>query len=139
MRSYCFISNGIKCALNGRTILEVDISIILTSEYKLIVLGFSAYKSLWDGLKRTYKVEGIRGLYKGIVPGLFGVSHGALQFMAYEEMKRSWSEGNSKSLVRSSITQFKYLMFKNRVLFKYRAWRFLQRCLQQFAPILTKW
>ncbi|KAJ3098687.1 hypothetical protein HDU97_003804 [Phlyctochytrium planicorne] len=50
-----------------------------------------AYKSLIEGLTKTYKYEGIPGLYKGIIPALFGVSHGALQFMAYEEMKRYWS------------------------------------------------
>jgi solute carrier family 25 folate transporter 32 len=55
----------------------------------------NAYKSLWEGLWKTYQGEGIRGLYKGIVPALFGVSHGALQFMAYEEMKKWRAGGNS--------------------------------------------
>ena len=31
-------------------------------------------------------------LDQGYIPGLFGVSHGALQFMAYEELKK----GNSQ-------------------------------------------
>ncbi|KAF7731751.1 hypothetical protein EC973_008265 [Apophysomyces ossiformis] len=47
-----------------------------------------AYRGLWDGLRRLAGEEGIRGLYRGIIPGLFGVSHGAIQFMAYEEMKK---------------------------------------------------
>ncbi|KAI8816697.1 mitochondrial carrier domain-containing protein [Fimicolochytrium jonesii] len=47
-----------------------------------------AYRSLANGLCRTWREEGLRGLYKGMVPAFFGVSHGALQFMAYEEMKK---------------------------------------------------
>ena len=46
-----------------------------------------AYKGLLDGLKRISCEEGIRGLYRGIAPAMFGVSHGALQFMVYEQAK----------------------------------------------------
>lgn len=30
--------------------------------------------------------------WQGFVPGMFGVSHGALQFMTYEEMKNKYNE-----------------------------------------------
>jgi solute carrier family 25 folate transporter 32 len=42
------------------------------------------YSNFVDGLKSTYKAEGVRGLYRGITPAFILVSHGALQFMAYE-------------------------------------------------------
>jgi len=46
-----------------------------------------AYKNIIDAAKKIYKYEGIRGFYKGMIPTLIGTSHGAIQFMAYEEMK----------------------------------------------------
>lgn len=46
------------------------------------------YVGMVDALRKVYHYEGIRGLYRGFVPGIFGVSHGALQFMAYEELKK---------------------------------------------------
>lgn len=46
------------------------------------------YSGTWDAFKKVYKYEGYRGLYKGFIPGLLGVSHGAIQLAAYEEMKK---------------------------------------------------
>lgn len=46
-----------------------------------------AYTSFAAGAKQIYRVEGLAGFYRGLVPALFGVSHGALQFMAYERLK----------------------------------------------------
>ncbi|KAJ3176443.1 hypothetical protein HDU87_005312 [Geranomyces variabilis] len=47
-----------------------------------------AYKSVTDGLTRTWRHEGIRGLYKGTFPAILGVGNGALQLAAYEELKK---------------------------------------------------
>ncbi|KAE8144554.1 mitochondrial carrier [Aspergillus avenaceus] len=46
-----------------------------------------AYASFTTGALRIYHSEGIAGFYRGLLPSLFGVSHGALQFMAYEQLK----------------------------------------------------
>ncbi|XP_050293122.1 mitochondrial folate transporter/carrier [Anthonomus grandis grandis] len=48
------------------------------------------YTGMLDCLKKIYKNEGVLGYYKGLVPGIFGVSHGAVQFMVYEEMKNQY-------------------------------------------------
>lgn len=54
--------------------------------------GIKSYSGMADALRTIYRTEGLRGLYKGFVPGMFGVSHGALQFMTYEEMKNSYNQ-----------------------------------------------
>ena len=46
-----------------------------------------AYTSIIDGTRQIYKSEGVSGFYRGLVPSLFGVTHGAIQFMAYEQLK----------------------------------------------------
>lgn len=47
------------------------------------------YSGVGDAFYKIYKYEGFPGLYRGIVPGLFGVFHGSLQFMVYEELKKA--------------------------------------------------
>jgi solute carrier family 25 folate transporter 32 len=41
-----------------------------------------------DGLRTIYRAEGMRGLYKGSLLALVGVSNGSIQFATYEEIKR---------------------------------------------------
>ncbi|XP_053322666.1 mitochondrial folate transporter/carrier [Spea bombifrons] len=50
------------------------------------------YRGMLHALGKIYRQEGIPGLYKGFVPGLLGTSHGALQFMAYEELKMKYNK-----------------------------------------------
>jgi len=46
-----------------------------------------AYTGMCDALAKIARSEGLKGLYKGMVPGLLNVSHGTIQFVAYEELK----------------------------------------------------
>lgn len=68
------------------------------------------YNGMMDALIKTYKYEGVRGLYKGFVPGVFGVSHGALQFMAYEEMKAKYNRYRNLP-IDAKLTMVEYLAF----------------------------
>ncbi|KAL4976186.1 mitochondrial carrier domain-containing protein [Aspergillus desertorum] len=54
-----------------------------------------AYTSFTAGAMQILRSEGIPGFYRGLVPSLFGVSHGALQFMAYENLKLHRADAHS--------------------------------------------
>jgi len=53
---------------------------------KIISTG-DAYSGFLDCLYKIAITEGVQGLYKGLLPSLFLVSHGAIQFAVYEELK----------------------------------------------------
>ncbi|KAM3187913.1 hypothetical protein ACTXT7_001319 [Hymenolepis weldensis] len=42
-------------------------------------------------LGEIWQSEGIRGFYRGILPGMFGVSSGALQFLLYEQFRNQYN------------------------------------------------
>lgn len=46
-----------------------------------------AYRSMLDGARRIWRDEGTRGFWRGLLPSLFGISHGAVQFAVYERLK----------------------------------------------------
>ncbi|XP_007901405.1 mitochondrial folate transporter/carrier [Callorhinchus milii] len=66
------------------------------------------YKGMFHCLLKIYQNEGIRGLYKGFLPGLFGTSHGALHFMAYEELKREYNN-YQKLPTDTKLNPFEYI------------------------------
>lgn len=67
-----------------------------------------AYTSIPDGAHQIFRSEGLRGFYKGLVPSLFGVSHGALQFMAYEKLKISRRGGTEQQ--QRDLRTFDFLL-----------------------------
>ena len=63
------------------------------------------YKDTADAIKQIYAKHGLRGFYAGLLPGLAGSSHGAIQFMVYERLKHVWTSHKADS----SITEFSSL------------------------------
>lgn len=68
------------------------------------------YNGMVDALVKIYKHEGLIGYYKGIVPGIFGVSHGAVQFMVYEELKNRYNQYR-KVPITTKLSTGEYLTF----------------------------
>lgn len=61
----------------------------------------TSYRSLSDGIASIWRQEGFSGLWKGTSLALVGVSNGAVQFMAYEEMKRWGFEQKRKRFAKA--------------------------------------
>ncbi|EXJ62715.1 hypothetical protein A1O7_03153 [Cladophialophora yegresii CBS 114405] len=61
-----------------------------------------AYPGMIFGLRAIYKTEGIRGFFHGLTPTLFGVSHGALYFVAYERLKE-WRKVSKKDQTLTNL------------------------------------
>ncbi|XP_044756063.1 mitochondrial folate transporter/carrier [Coccinella septempunctata] len=68
------------------------------------------YNGMLDTLVKLYKAEGIRGWYRGFIPGLLGVSHGAVQFTIYEEMKNTYNKHNDTPIT-TKLSTIQYLTF----------------------------
>ncbi|KXJ27628.1 mitochondrial folate transporter/carrier [Exaiptasia diaphana] len=67
------------------------------------------YTGMIDAFLKIWRYEGISGLYKGYLPGVIGVSHGALQFMAYEELKKRRSRYFNQP-VNQKLNSYEYLI-----------------------------
>ncbi|KAL7613640.1 folate transporter 1, chloroplastic [Lactuca sativa] len=89
-----------------------------------------AYTGLADALKTILKDEGWRALYKGLLPGLFLVTHGAIQFTAYEELRKLLVDRRDKQM--ASITTAADLLASFRK--KLRDFRDKQRGLSSYTP-----
>jgi len=70
----------------------------------------TSYRGMTHALVTIAKEEGVRGLYKGFAPGIFGVSHGAIQFTAYEYLKNSYSQYKNQP-IDTKLGTLEYLTF----------------------------
>jgi solute carrier family 25 (mitochondrial folate transporter), member 32 len=63
-----------------------------------------------DGIRQIFRTEGVRGFYSGLTPSLIGVSHGAVQFMFYEELKK-WRIRQKRGSANPKLVCFGFSAF----------------------------
>ncbi|QIW98363.1 hypothetical protein AMS68_003881 [Peltaster fructicola] len=100
-----FIASGLSGILTA--IFTNPIWVIKTRMLSTARDAPGAYRSISHGTKELFKREGVRGFYRGLLPSLFGVSHGAIQFMAYEQLKNHWAL--SRPGGKDGLTNLDYL------------------------------
>ncbi|OAV88840.1 hypothetical protein PTTG_04454 [Puccinia triticina 1-1 BBBD Race 1] len=61
------------------------------------------YRHTFDAIRRIHAKEGLRGFYRGLVPSLFGVTHVAIQFPLYEQIKLYYKKQPADDLPSSQI------------------------------------
>ena len=78
------------------------------------------YRNTWDAIRTIYSQEGGRAFYRGLMPSLLGVSHVAVQFPLYEQLK-IWSSACRFAHLQPFITAwaladlpFDYLRHRSR-------------------------
>ncbi|KAK9365769.1 mitochondrial carrier domain-containing protein [Lipomyces kononenkoae] len=74
-----------------------------------------AYKGTLDGLHKIWLYEGMRGFYRGFLPSLIGVGHGAIQLVFYEELK-SWyvtgtTSAKGQKVNMNELSTLQYITF----------------------------
>ncbi|EUB63066.1 Mitochondrial folate transporter/carrier [Echinococcus granulosus] len=73
-------------------------------------LGASYRLTTWSTLMEVWRTEGIRGFYRGVVPGMIGVSSGAVQFLLYEELRNFYNCRCRQRTIDTHLKASEYLL-----------------------------
>ncbi|CAE6461355.1 unnamed protein product [Rhizoctonia solani] len=60
------------------------------------------YRHTWDAFRTIYRSEGWRAFYRGLFPSLLGVTHVAVQFPLYEQLKHWFADRRGITTVQLS-------------------------------------
>ncbi|KAL9093331.1 MAG: hypothetical protein Q9165_004072 [Trypethelium subeluteriae] len=99
-----FIASGVSGILTA--VCTNPIWVIKTRMLSTARNAPNAYTGIMHGAREIWSREGIPGFYRGLIPSLFGVSHGAIQFMAYEELKNHWAKSRGS---KQDLTNLDYV------------------------------
>ncbi|KAH8849225.1 Mitochondrial folate transporter/carrier [Schistosoma japonicum] len=97
--------------IKTRLCLQYEKGIKCTHKNSSVLVNSS--QSTWHALYNLWMNEGFSGLYRGYVPGLFGVSHGAIQFLFYEHFKNLYNMYYRRTSVSEKLTAIEYLTFSS--------------------------
>lgn len=83
-----------------RTKLAYQVVGSTKSNVKGLISHEQVYKGILDCFSKTYKEAGLKGLYRGVAPSLYGIfPYAGLKFYFYEEMKRHVPEEHKKDIM----------------------------------------
>ncbi|ESR64666.1 hypothetical protein WN944_001083 [Citrus x changshan-huyou] len=83
-----------------RTKLAYQIVDSSKKNFQGVVSAEHVYRGIRDCFRQTYKESGLRGLYRGAAPSLYGIfPYAGLKFYFYEEMKRHVPEDHKKDIM----------------------------------------
>lgn len=71
------------------------------------------YKNAFHAFKVLLKTDGFFGLYKGIVPGLFGTLNGTIQMVTYDLMKSGWTQYLKQNNREQKLDSTHYSLFSS--------------------------
>ncbi len=71
------------------------------------------YKNSWHAFKILIQTDGFFGLYKGIIPGLFGTLNGTIQMVTYDLMKSWWIDHLKKNNEPQKLDSTHYSIFSS--------------------------
>lgn len=118
-------------------ILTNPIWVVKTRMLSTSAVQAGAYPSMMSGLRSIYQTEGVRGFFHGMTPSLFGVSHGALYFVAYEKLKlwrKQAKQDQPLSNVDTLITSALSKVFAGVLTYPYQV---VRARLQNYNPSAT--
>lgn len=104
---------GAMTSLATNPIWVVKVRLQLQAVNSGVQPGIRPYTGLTDGLRSILREEGVRGLYKGLGPSLWLVSHGAIQFTLYERIKawvKTRENGDARQASSDSTTVYQSLV-----------------------------
>mmetsp|Transcript_16239 Transcript_16239/g.44968 ORF Transcript_16239/g.44968 Transcript_16239/m.44968 type:complete len:383 (+) Transcript_16239:180-1328(+) len=81
--------------------LRLQLQMKRTSEH-LHVKNVTRYDGFLDAFRKIYRSEGIVGLYKGTGPALLLTSHGGVQFVVYEFLRKHFHYAKAQRSTESS-------------------------------------